>query len=75
MVPSIPLGSCAELQTSGMEDDRIPVAVGIVGPGLIGKTLIAQLAEQVCPLSTDPLFTLWGSAAHAHSMHVACTGL
>ena len=29
------------------EVDRIPVAVGLVGPGLIGKTLLSQLAEQV----------------------------
>ena len=29
------------------EADRRALAIGIVGPGLVGKTLIAQLAEQV----------------------------
>lgn len=28
-------------------NDTTPIAIGIVGPGLIGKTLLAQLAAQV----------------------------
>ena len=31
------------------EADRRAIAIGIVGPGLVGKTLIAQLAEQARP--------------------------
>ena len=31
------------------EADRRAIAIGMVGPGLVGKTLLAQLAEQVRP--------------------------
>lgn len=27
--------------------NSLPIAIGVVGPGLIGKTLLSQLAEQV----------------------------
>ncbi len=31
----------------GDEVDHRAIAIGIVGPGLVGKALIAQIAEQV----------------------------
>lgn len=29
---------------------RLPLAVGFLGPGMIGKTLLRQMAEQVMPV-------------------------
>lgn len=31
----------------GDETEHRPIALGIIGPGLVGKTLLGQLAEQV----------------------------
>ena len=34
-------------QSNDREGEKRQIAIGIVGPGLIGKTLLSQLAQQV----------------------------
>ena len=43
------------------EADRRAITMGIVGPGLVGKTLIAQLAEQARPNSMSYSTMLWSA--------------